>query len=245
MRTLVLTSPHMKGQDVKDAQKILKQSGYYHGKVDGDYGPVTGNAAAMAKWTIGYAEKKVTTTCGSSLIAFLTDKRKPTLLMKQRAKQRLKKSYLGEKAILVAGQYEGVSEDPPGSNEVLFSRWYGIIGPWCAMFVTYCMVSAGSKGFKRGSYWAYCPFMLADAKANRNGLTLIKPTQVQPGDVVLFDWNHDGTADHVGLTTSTVKNGSFTTIEGNTSGTNPSDGGSVARKSHDLSNVIAFIRVLY
>lgn len=245
MRTLMLTSPHMKGKDVKEAQKALRKAGYYHGIIDGDYGPVTGNASALAKWTLGYAENKVTTTCGDALIAFISGKRKPTLLMKQRAKSRQKKSFLGEKAILVAGQYEGLSENPPNSNEVMFSNWYGIIGPWCAMFVTYCMVTAGSKGFKRGSYWAYCPYILADAKANRNGLTLIKAAQVKPGDVVLFDWNHDGTADHVGLTTSTVKNGSFSTIEGNTSGSNPSDGGSVARKTHDLSNVIAFIRVLY
>lgn len=245
MRTLRLTSPHMIGVDVKAAQNALKQAGYYYDKVDGEYGPVTAAAAANAKWFLGYPEKQVRGTFGNSLMKYLTGAVKPNILMRQRAKSRKTKSMIGERAIHIAAQYEGVSEQPPGSNEVMFARWYGIIGPWCAMFVTYCMVQAGSKGFQRGNRWAYCPFMYDDAKHNRNGLTIISSKNVRPGDVVLFDWNGDGTADHVGMTTSVVKNGRFTTIEGNTSGSNPSDGGMVARNTHDLSSVQAFIRVLY
>ena len=45
-RTLVLTSPHMTGDDVKYAQRVLeKHGGYYQGKPDGEYGPITAQAA--------------------------------------------------------------------------------------------------------------------------------------------------------------------------------------------------------
>ena len=40
----------------------------------------------------------------------------------------------------------------------------------------------------------------------------------QPGDLILFDWDHDNVADHVGLVKSVNGNGTITTIEGNTGG---------------------------
>jgi hypothetical protein len=61
----------------------------------------------------------------------------------------------------------------------------------------------------------------------------------------LFDWNRDGTADHIGIVDKppVKKNVRFSSIEGNTSGTNPSDGGMVAKMSRVTSDVIAFVRV--
>ena len=40
----------------------------------------------------------------------------------------------------------------------------------------------------------------------------------QPGDLVWFDWNHDGITDHVGFVKRVNPNGTLTTIEANTSG---------------------------
>ena len=66
-----------------------------------------------------------------------------------------------------------------------------------------------------------------------------------PGDVVLYDWKGDGVADHVGiLLTKPDKSGMFKAIEGNTSGTNPSDGGMVAEMTRNTKDVIGFVRVL-
>jgi hypothetical protein len=245
MKTLVLTSPNMVGVDVNKAQTILKNLGYYNGKMDGIYGQQTAAATKAAKWDIGYAKKNVNSSFGSVLLDFLIDLKKPTLLMRRRASIRHHKSTVGDKALAEASKYIGVSEEPAGSNKVMFSEWYGMTGPWCAMFVTYCFVAAKSKSFVKGSRYAYCPYILTDAKAARNGLRVVPKNEARVGDIVLFDWNKDGTADHVGIVVRppAKKNARFTTIEGNTSGTNPSDGGMVATMSRVTSDVIAFVRV--
>ena len=245
MKTLVLTSPNMKGVDVSKAQTILKNLGYYNGRIDGIYGQQTAAATKAAKWDIGYAKKNVNSSFGGVLLDFLIDLKKPTLLMRRRASIRHHKSTLGDKALAEASKYIGVSEQPPGSNKVMFSEWYGMTGPWCLMFVTYCFVKAGSKSFVKGRKYAYCPYLLTDAKAARNGLRVVPKNEARVGDIVLFDWNKDGTADHVGIVVRppAKKNARFTTIEGNTSGTNPSDGGMVATMSRVTSDVIAFVRV--
>ena len=244
MKTLVLTSPNMKGVDVASAQTILKNLTYYNGKADSIYGQETAAATKAAKWDLGYAQKNVTSVFDDTLLNFLIDLKKPTLLMRRRAAIRHNKSTLGDKALDVASRYIGVSEEPPGSNKVMFSEWYGMTGPWCAMFVTYCFVQAKSKSFIKGSKYAYCPYVLADAKASRNGLRVIPKADARTGDIVLFDWNKDGVADHIGIVNiAPNKRKTFTSVEGNTSGTNPSDGGMVALMERKVTDVIAFVRV--
>ena len=244
MKTLVLTSPNMVGVDVASAQTILKNLGYYNGKMDGIYGQQSAAATKAAKWDLGYAEKNVTSVFDDALLNFLIDLSKPTLLMRRRAAIRHNKNTLGDKALDVASRYIGVSEEPAGSNKVMFSEWYGMTGPWCAMFVTYCFVQAKSKSFIKGSKYAYCPYVLADAKASRNGLRVIPKADARTGDIVLFDWNKDGVADHIGIVNiAPNKRKTFTSVEGNTSGTNPSDGGMVALMERKVTDVIAFVRV--
>jgi hypothetical protein len=244
MITLKLTSPNMKRPEVSAAQKILKQKGYYHGKIDSIYGEASARATRSAKWDIGYAEKNINSNFDDTFINFLNGTTKPTLLMKQRSKSR-KKKYIGEKALDVSTRFIGVSEEPPKSNKVMFSNWYGITGPWCAMFVTYCMVQAKSKAWKQHERYAYCPYILDDAKYNRNYLRLVSAGQAIAGDVVLYDWDNDGIADHVGIVEVAPFNAkTFRAIEGNTSGTNPSDGGMVASMQRNVSDVIGFVRVL-
>ena len=244
MKTLVLTSPNMVGVDVASAQTILKNLGYYSGKMDAIYGQQSAAATKAAKWDLGYAEKNVTSTFDDALLNFLIDLKKPTLLMRRRASIRHHKSTVGDKALAEASKYIGVSEEPAGSNKVMFSEWYGMTGPWCAMFVTYCFVAAKSKSFVKGSRYAYCPYILTDAKASRNGLRVIPKTDARTGDIVLFDWDKDGIADHVGIVNAAPnKRKIFTSVEGNTSGTNPSDGGMVALMERKVTDVIAFVRV--
>jgi hypothetical protein len=219
--------------------------GYYTGKIDSIYGEVSARATRSAKWDLGYAEKNINSNYDDAFHNYLLGNTKQSLLMKQRAKARRKK-YVGITALEIAMQFIGVSEQPPKSNKVMFSNWYGITGPWCAMFVTYCFVSAKSKAFIKGERYAYCPYILQDAKYNRNGLSLVSANQAKAGDVVLFDWDNDGIADHVGIVNvSPMKATKFTTIEGNTSGTNPSDGGMVAHMTRNVSDVIGFVRVNY
>lgn len=142
--------------------------------------------------------------------------------------------------------YLGYKESPAGTNSNMFGAWYGMnYEPWCAMFITYCMeigAEGGSPSFVRGSKYAYCPYVLADAKAKRNGLSLtLSPIA---GDLVLFDWRFDGVPDHIGLYYKSLQGSSFKTVEGNTGITNNSNGGEVMiRERHTSDAKIHFVRV--
>lgn len=246
MRTLKLTSPLTKGPVVREAQKALKDYGCWVGKIDGAFGEMTARATTQARYMLGYRMGNVKPVYDDGLHNFLTGRKKPTILMQRRAEARRKKSNapMRETALRTAKTYLGVKESPANSNICRFSQWYGMIGPWCAMFVTFCYVEADSKAFVKGERWAYCPYMLADARAQRNGLTVVPANEVQPGDVVLFDWKGDGVPDHVGIVEVPPRAGIFQSIEGNTSPTSDSNGGEVMRRERNVSSVSAFVRVL-
>lgn len=244
MRLLTLTSPPMKGEDVKEAQRLLREFGTWSGKIDGVYGEVTARSVSQAKWKLGYRQNNINRVFDPTLKAFLKGVKPQTPLMKRRAKKRMEKPAVRVPALAEAKKWVGTKESPAGSNRVIFSDWYGMIGPWCAMYVTWCYTKAGAKHFdKNKARWAYCPFMLNDARNQRNGLTVIPKDKAQPGDIVLFSWKQDGVANHVGMLTTTVKNGNFKSIEGNTSFSNNSNGGEVMIRDRNTSQVIAFVRV--
>jgi hypothetical protein len=125
---------------------------------------------------------------------------------------------------------------------VSFSKWYGVVGPWCAMFVSFCYVQAGSQSaFKKGRNWAFCPFILAAARAGEHNLAVTK--KPQRGDVVLYGFG-GSVAKHIGLFERfTDGSGSFAAIEGNTATGNDANGGEVMRRQRNRSQVLAFIHV--
>ena len=244
-RILTLTSPLTSNMNVERAQRILTNTGYFVGSIDGVFGEVTGRACTEAKFKLGYAKKNIIASYGPDLEDFLTKRKRRTPAMLVRARQRSKRKPFGEAAIDIAKQYIGTKENPPNSNRVLFSEWYGIIGPWCAMFVTYCFSQGGSKAFARGERWAYCPSLLNDATAQRNGVTKITKAQAVKGDVVLYSWNRDGVANHVGIMLTPVdNNGGFSAIEGNTSPASDSNGGEVMIRQRNARDVVGFVRVV-
>ena len=255
MKTLSLTTPHMKGAEVKNLQSLLKKNSYgsfYHDKVDGEFGTYTATAIKLAKFALGYPENEILPYAADPLVSYLSGAKSLPILYKARRNSRLKKEASADKdfrlkALKSAISFIGTAESPSGSNRVMFSDWYGIVGPWCAMFVTYNMVAGGSKAFQKGNRWAYCPFVVDDARAGRNGVKQVSTANVQPGDIVLYDWNNDGVADHIGIFEGWTdkKKTKFTAIEGNTSGKNPSDGGEVARTTRDMKNVLIFAHPLY
>jgi hypothetical protein len=140
----------------------------------------------------------------------------------------------------------GYRESPPGSNSTTFGRWYGVdCQPWCAIFCTYCyeVEAPGSASFVKGSRWAYVPYIVSDARAKRNGLSVT--TSPIPGDLVCYDWAYDGTFDHVGLFEDWTGGAhQFTAIEGNTSVDNDSNGGEVMRRTRSTASAsVVFVRV--
>lgn len=257
MRTLALTSPHMRGNDVLKAQELLKHHNrfgvdYLRDQPDGDFGPMTAQACKRAKYWLGYPARKIRGDYGDPLRSYLLPldrkgAKRLSLAMAIRRRRRLRRKNrvpVGAKALAIAATQIGVHESPTGSNRVLYSVWYGLIGPWCAMFATWCLVRAGSKAFVRGSRYSYVPTLLEDARAGRNHLTTVKSPQ--HGDLAIYDWDNDGTPDHVEFFSHWLDASphvSFETVGGNTSGSSNSNGGAVMRRQRYTSDVIAFVRV--
>lgn len=65
------------------------------------------------------------------------------------------------------------------------------------------------------------------------------------GDIVLFDFNHNGTSDHIGVVVSVNKDGSITTIEGNTGSGDNTNGGQVQKRKRVKRDVNYFVRPKY
>jgi hypothetical protein len=153
-------------------------------------------------------------------------------------KKAAKENTFRKQALKLAKGKIGTVETPVNIQE--FGQWYGMNGvPWCAIFVTWCFANGGSKSFARRSRWAYVPYVLNDAHAARNGLTVAKTPEA--GDLVLYDWDSDGVCDHIGIV---EKPSPLVTIEGNTSPTDNSNGGQVMRRTdRAASDIAAFVHV--
>ena len=147
-----------------------------------------------------------------------------------------------------AASYIGVTEKPFGSNNVIFNTHYyggavsGSSYPWCCAFVWDIFRMCGlSRLFYDGQKTAYCPAVYSWAR--QKGLIVPKET-ARYGDIALFDWGCDGVADHIGFVEA--YNGvTYTTIEGNTSEGNNSNGGQVMRRTRYAGQIQAVIRPKY
>jgi N-acetyl-anhydromuramyl-L-alanine amidase AmpD len=140
--------------------------------------------------------------------------------------------------IRLAASEVGYSESPPGSNKTKYGAWYGMDGvPWCAIFVSYCFYLAGSKlpPITTEKGFAYCPAGVSYYK--ERGQLDMNP---RPGDIVFFDWQKDGTSDHVGIVESIASSNSVICIEGNTSNSDNSNGGQVMRRTRNFSQIAGF-----
>lgn len=64
------------------------------------------------------------------------------------------------------------------------------------------------------------------------------------GDIVLFDFNHNGTSDHIGIVIG-INGDKIITVEGNTGSGNDTNGGQVQKRTRVKSNVNYFVRPNY
>lgn len=108
-------------------------------------------------------------------------------------------------------KYLGVSGRPNPA-----SQWYSklkgvnfLTAAWCDMQVS--KAGTDAKASDIVGVFAYCPYHVRWFKGR--GQWGIKPRK---GAIVFFDWDRDGVADHVGIVEAVNKDGSITTIEGNT-----------------------------
>ena len=112
----------------------------------------------------------------------------------------------------------GVKETPV--NNVIYNTHYyghevsGAEYPWCCAFIWDVFRMAGlSQLFCGGQKTAYCPFVVNYAKQNKQWVT----DSFRHGDLLLYDWNGDGVADHIGFVVE-WSGGKGLVIEGNTGG---------------------------
>ncbi len=144
--------------------------------------------------------------------------------------------------IEVATREIGTKENPPNSNVVKYSNWFGLPHlAWCGQFVSWVYNQAGvplpAIGYKKG--FAGCQSAVAYFQKN-NKIT----TEPIEGDIVFYDWNNDKRYDHTGLFVKWLddKKITFQSIEGNTSLGNDSNGGEVMQRTRDkIKNHAIFV----
>lgn len=145
------------------------------------------------------------------------------------------------------------------NNSNMFGEFYGANNTaWCAQFVYWCVRKAGAEKGELIRKTAWCPDLLADARAGRLGQKIIRDpakgdssgTPV-PGDIMLVqrtrsqDRNYINGAKHVGIVEKYLGDGYIQTIEGNTSDTGSATGNGVYRLKRKLTDQIVILRPAY
>ena len=103
--------------------------------------------------------------------------------------------------------------------------WYGFDSrvEWCACFVSWCYNQAGkSEPRFAGCEWQGVPWFQSHGQWGARGYE-----NIAPGDAIFFDWDLDGSADHVGIVVGTDGSRVYT-VEGNS-------GDACKIKSYDLN----------
>ena len=113
---------------------------------------------------------------------------------------------------------------PVGDSEIPYYTKYGEAygspnGHWCAYFVLWCAKEAGipitivNQAPDCGSCRNFIAWFKNNHRWKDNSYT------PKSGDIIFFDWDNNGTAEHVGIVES-VNGDTIYTIEGNTGGVN-------------------------
>lgn len=123
-------------------------------------------------------------------------------------------SLLGNQAIVsIAAGEIGYREGTGGYTK--YGAWYGLPNDqWCAMFVSWCAEQCGYLRAGICPKLSYTPDMVRwfQSRGQWYDRTVTPPV----GAYILFDWDGDGRANHVGLV-EYVEDGQVHAIEGNSS----------------------------
>lgn len=155
----------------------------------------------------------------------------------------------GQVAVNKAMAYRGTTEQPPGSNwggkVEQFIRFTGYTFPvyWCGCWAAWVVIKLGGAKIPQRIRLGYAPYITADARAGRNGLTAVSAGNARAGDIGTL-WN----GQHIVVLTGPAKNGKVPTIEGNTSpgdGGSQSNGGGVYERVRNVADFDCFARPDY
>lgn len=142
---------------------------------------------------------------------------------------------LSKAIVQEALKYLGDNEADASADKFLY-KWHSSSRQtgWCAAFVSYVMEQVANNTDLdipdwyeeiENQYWQVNVHRAAE-KENE----LIESNQAQPGDIVLFDYDGDGTMQHIGIVYA-IEGDMMYTIEGNS-------GNSVKVNEYDLSNPV-------
>ena len=149
-----------------------------------------------------------------------------------------------EQILTLARKELGYRESPKNSNRTKYGKWYGLDGnPWCMMFVMWIFHQADASGILPVRT-ASCEEFMKAAKKAKNWR---KNKDLQPGDIVIFDFpGNSSKAEHVGIVEELCDDSAYVmTIEGNTSTGNDSNGGMVMRRKRKRSLIAGAFRPAY
>lgn len=261
-RSLHLTSPGMKGEDIEELQKALDVELDHRGfdwrkiRADGQYGHRSRNAAKITGWLIGLSKRRLKAIDNGRITVkvqqILRDPSKRSLADKARDKFRRKKAKeLRHKhevgpAAAVAYIRKQADNDVHESGETntgpMVDIWTGFFGihavPWCGCLAGYAAKAIG--GSTASTWFPYGPDIRNDAVAGRNGVHDVAYEDMQAGDIVVL-WG----GEHVVTAAGSPTGDTFPTGEGNTSpepGGNQANGGSVEMKTRSRSDVYCVAR---
>ena len=113
----------------------------------------------------------------------------------------------------------GYKEGSGNNNKYGIAYGYNKVS-WCCIFIWWLFNQCGASDlFYGGKKTASCTTLYNWAKKNSQTVT---PANLRAGDIVFFDWDSSGDADHVGVCVSRSGNTVYT-VEGNTSTGNSAD----------------------
>lgn len=253
MRHLALTSPEMRGEDIRGLQKVLNERlAHYRSrqrlKQDGVYGRETAHAVADIAYIEGLPHGD-----GSPGVIRLIEHphlRSPGDVVEGHRREKARSEHHGvpgngiERIPGIAEQYVGVHESPDNSNwgfphpaewEQAFGFHSGV--SWCGCFSGSMVILAGGHVDSRV---AFCPNIEADARSRTNGFDLWVANHDQgvgTGWLALFNWNGGSEPEHVEIVKE-VHSDHLVCVGGNTGG----HGGEVAVEPRVYSLVVGYAR---
>lgn len=238
------------GEGVKNIQARLKELGYPL-DVDGEFGPQTKSAVLLFQKLNKIGQTGVV---GAQTFGVLMNDAHPA---RYEAPKTINTKEIMEKAADIALveckkklSWTGMSCE---AEKYLapFRKALGVASgrfSWCACFIVYCIREAGGDVPTvipgTNLTWAYVPAVEQWAKTNGWwNSSRDKNFNPRKGDVVLFDWDNDTTADHIGIVLAYTPGASVvTTLEGNTSAENQSNGNTTAQRTRAWSTIRGFVR---
>ena len=201
MRTLYLTNPPLKGDDVKRVQRLLAKGNvwkrnFHPGKADGNYGEQTAKSVRDAKYFLGYPKKKISKQAGKRFVQYLTGTKRLPAYYRYLKKRRRRGGNIRD--AIVREAMWGINHEPSihyrQSRPIPLKQWKAHKLPLytdCSGSITGIFYSVGAPDPNGLNYngQGYTGTML-------NHLKRIPRSQLRRGDLVVFG---PGTGHHVCL----------------------------------------------